>query len=83
MQSTEREFDATIKITGIDRKGLVAELTNRIQQNTNVTITNLNFNTSGGVFEGKLTISITNTQVLHQLLENLYKINGVDKITRI
>ena len=83
VQSTEREFDATIKITGIDRKGLVAELTNRIQQNTNVTITNLNFNTSGGVFEGKLTISITNTQVLHQLLENLYKINGVDKITRI
>ena len=61
VQSTEREFDATIKIT----------------------ITNLNFNTSGGVFEGKLTISITNTQVLHQLLENLYKINGVDKITRI
>ena len=83
VQSTEREFDATIKITGIDRKGLVAELTNRIQQNTNVTIMNLNFNTSGGVFEGKLTISITNTQVLHQLLENLYKINGVDKITRI
>lgn len=83
VQSTEREFDATIKITGIDRKGLVAEITNRIQQNTNVTITNLNFNTSGGVFEGKLTISITNTQVLHQLLENLYKINGVDKITRI
>ena len=58
VQSTEREFDATIKITGIDRKGLVAELTNRIQQNTNVTITNLNF-------------------------KNLYKINGVDKITRI
>lgn len=83
VKSTEREFDATIKITGIDRKGLVAEITNRIQQNTNVTITNLNFNTSGGVFEGKLTISITNTQVLHQLLENLYKINGVDKITRI
>lgn len=83
VQSTEREFDATIKITGIDRKGLVAEITNRIQQNTNVTITNLNFNTSGGVFEGKLTISITNTQVLHQLLENLYKINGVDKIIRI
>lgn len=83
VQSTEREFDATIKITGIDRKGLVAEITNRIQQNTNVTITNLNFNTSGGVFDGKLTISITNTQVLHQLLENLYKINGVDKITRI
>ena len=50
VQSTEREFDATIKITGIDRKGLVAEITNRIQQNTNVTITNLNFNTSGGVF---------------------------------
>ena len=54
-----------------------------ISENTNVTITNVNFNTSGGVFEGKLTISITNTQVLHQLLENLYKINGVDKITRI
>ncbi|MDO4881366.1 MAG: RelA/SpoT family protein [Capnocytophaga sp.] len=83
VKSTEREFEATIKITGIDRKGLVAEITNRIQQNSSVTITNLNFNTSGGVFDGKLTVSITNTQVLLQLLENLHKINGVDKVTRI
>lgn len=44
---------------------------------------NLNFETDGGVFSGKITVVVKNNTILKKLIENLKKVNGIEKVTRI
>jgi GTP pyrophosphokinase len=44
---------------------------------------NLNFSTDGGTFTGKITVVVKNNSILKKLIENLTRINGIDKVGRI
>jgi guanosine-3',5'-bis(diphosphate) 3'-pyrophosphohydrolase len=49
----------------------------------NVNIRNLDFNTDGGTFSGRITVVVKNNIILNKLIENLKQINGIDKVTRV
>lgn len=83
IDSTQQEFTVIIKLEGLDNLGLVNNVTKVISSNMHVNMKNINFETEGGVFSGKITIEVKNKTILKKLLENLKKINGIDKVRRI
>jgi GTP pyrophosphokinase len=82
IDSTQEEFSATLKLTGIDGLGLVSIITNEISKNLNVNILNISFTSNDGIFEGKLVVKVKNISILKKLIERLEKIDGIDKVKR-
>ena len=80
--SSQEEFKAVIKLTGIDNLGLVNEVTREISNTMSVDIRNITFDSTAGIFTGKITVVVKNNNILKKLMEHLKKINGIDKVTR-
>lgn len=83
IDSSQQEYTAVISLAGLDNMGLVSEVTKVISNNMHVNMRNLNFETDGGVFSGKITVVVKNNTILKKLIENLKKVNGIEKVTRI
>jgi GTP diphosphokinase / guanosine-3',5'-bis(diphosphate) 3'-diphosphatase len=71
--STQEEFKAVIKLTGIDNIGLVNDVTKEISNNMNVNIRNINFDSQDGIFTGRITVVVKNNGILKKLIEHLKK----------
>ncbi len=83
IDSSQQEFKSEIQLTGIDNLGLISSITEVISTYMNVNIRNLDFNTDGGTFSGRITVVVKNNNILKKLIENLKQINGIDKVTRV
>ena len=46
-------------------------------------LTNINIDTEGNVFNGKVSISINNNATLKKLMLDIKNVKGVDKVTRL
>lgn len=82
IDSTQREFKATLKINGIDNIGLVNEVTKVISNNMHVNMQSLSFESDSGLFNGQVVVVVRNNSILKKLIDNLKKINGIDKVVR-
>ena len=83
IDSSQQEFIVFLNISGTDNFGLVNELTKTISSNMNVNIRSLNISGSRGIFEGKMSLGIKNNKQLQQLIKNIKKIDGIEKVERI
>lgn len=83
IDSSQEEFKATLKITGMDTLGLTNELTKIVSNNMTVNIQSISLSSNAGVFNGHLTVVVKNNTILKKLIENIKKIDGIDKVTRI
>ncbi|MFK7781406.1 RelA/SpoT family protein [Psychroserpens sp.] len=83
IDSSQQEFSAQITLSGIDNLGLVNNITKEISSNMHVNMKSISFDTDGGVFSGKINVVVTNNTMLKKLMNNLKKINGIDKVTRV
>jgi guanosine-3',5'-bis(diphosphate) 3'-pyrophosphohydrolase len=83
IDSTQEEFKATLKITGMDSLGLTNELTKVISNNMHVNIQSISLSGNAGIFNGQVTVIVQNNTILKKLIENIKKIDGIDKVTRI
>src|SRR5690554_738759 len=82
VDSTQREFKAILNISGIDTIGLVNEVTKVISNNLNIDMKSVHFDSDDGVFTGKIIVIVKNRTILNNLMDNLKKINGIDKVSR-
>ncbi len=76
-------FLARIKVSGVDRIGLVNDLTNIISSELKVNMTNINFNVREGIFEGTIDLFVHHTQDLNNLILKLSNVKGIDTISRV
>lgn len=83
IDSSQEEFKAIIKITGMDSLGLTNQLTKVISNNMHVNIQSISLSTEAGIFEGQVTVIVQNNTILKKLILNIKKIEGVDKVIRI
>ncbi|TGV04576.1 RelA/SpoT family protein [Flavivirga rizhaonensis] len=83
VDSSQQEFLAKIKVTGIDHIGLVSDITSIISDNMHVNMKSLSFESDDGLFSGKINVVVKNNTIIKKLLEKLKKINGIDKVTRV
>jgi GTP pyrophosphokinase len=83
IDSSQQEFSAQIKLTGIDHIGLVNDITKIISENMHVNMKSISFDSDDGLFSGKINVVVKNKTLLKKLLDRLKKINGIDKVTRV
>jgi GTP pyrophosphokinase len=83
IDSTQQEFTAVIKMTGIDNLGLVNEVTKLISSTMHVNIKNISFETDHGIFSGKITVVVKNNNLVKTLMDRIKKINGIEKVYRV
>jgi GTP pyrophosphokinase len=83
IDSSQQEFTAVIKLTGLDNLGLVNEVTRVISENMHVNIKNISFDTDDGIFSGKITVVVKNNNLVKKLMDKLKKINGIEKVQRV
>jgi len=83
IDSSQQEFKATLKITGMDTLGLTNELTKVISNNMHVNIQSISLSGEAGMFNGQVAVIVNNNNILKKLIENIRKIDGVDKVTRV
>jgi GTP pyrophosphokinase len=83
IDSTQQEFKAILNITGMDTLGLTNELTKVISNQMHVNIQSISLSGEAGIFKGQVTVVVQNNSILKKLIENIKKIDGVDKLTRV
>lgn len=76
-------FLAIIQLSGIDKIGIVNDVTNIISKDHDVNMRSLHFESSDGVFEGLIHLYVHNTEDLNNLIMKLIKIKGLDSVKRI
>lgn len=83
IDSSQQVFRAVIKLTGIDKKGMVSDITKLISGNMDVNIKSIKFDTDGGTFNGEIAVEVKNNNFVTKLMERLKKINGIEKVFRV
>ncbi len=83
IDSSQEEFKAVLRITGMDTLGLTNELTKVISNQMNVNIQSISLSSEAGIFKGQVTVVVQNNTILKKLIDNIRKVDGIDKITRV
>ncbi|MBQ7550782.1 MAG: bifunctional (p)ppGpp synthetase/guanosine-3',5'-bis(diphosphate) 3'-pyrophosphohydrolase [Bacteroidales bacterium] len=79
----EIAFLSGIKLEGFDKKGMIKEIIDIISAQHNLNIRSLNIATKNGIFTGELMLYIENVNALNKLIEELGKIDNLEKIERV
>ena len=82
VDSSKGFFTGIIRLSGIDRLGLVNEVTHLISNAHNVDILQIQFDTENGTFTGQIKLHVRHASTLHVLINKLEKITGIDKVVR-
>lgn len=83
IDSSQEEFKAILKITGMDILGLTNDLTKVISSQMNVNIQSISLSSEAGIFNGQVTVVVQNNTILKKLIDNIKKVDGIDKVTRV
>ena len=76
-------FDATIRISGIDRLGMLNEITQVISSQMNVNIHKILITCEEGIFEGTIEMRVHDRDNVRAIMENLKKIPDLKEISEI
>ena len=82
IDSSKGFFTGSIRLSGIDRIGLVNEVTHLISNAHNVDITQIHFDTENGTFTGEIKLHVRHASTLYMLINKLEKVSGIDKVVR-
>lgn len=78
----EIAFLTGIKLTGIDDVGLVNKITNIITGQMNLNMRSISFESTDGVFEGKIMVYVHDTAELEDLTARLTALDGILDVSR-
>ena len=76
-------FDATIHITGIDRIGLLNEVTGVISSQLNVNMQKLVISCNDGIFDGTISLRVYDRHEVEIIIDSLKAINDLKEIQQI
>lgn len=74
---------ATIEIQGVDRAGIILDLTRLITTDFNINMRTISIHSHDGIFEGTIGIYVKDIESLNSLLDNIRHIKGVDRVKRL
>ena len=82
-QQKSISYLATIEIQGVDRTGIVLDLTKLITADFNINMRTISIHSHDGIFEGTIGIYVKDIESLNALLDNIRQIKGVDRVKRL
>ena len=74
---------ATIEVQGMDRAGIILDLTKVITTDFNINMRTISIHSHDGIFEGTISIYVRDIDNLNVLLDNIRHIKGIDKVKRL
>lgn len=82
---THKEFTflVTVYVKGIDRPGLLNEVTDVIFKQLNVNIQKLEMETKDGIFEGNIRLFVHDVEDLNAIINNLKQISDIKQAARV
>jgi guanosine-3',5'-bis(diphosphate) 3'-pyrophosphohydrolase len=79
----EKAYLATISLRGMDRLGMIQDISKVISKELHINMRGLNVNTTHGVFEGEIKVFVFDTKHMEKLKSKLKKIKGIEKVERV
>ncbi|MBR2237786.1 MAG: bifunctional (p)ppGpp synthetase/guanosine-3',5'-bis(diphosphate) 3'-pyrophosphohydrolase [Prevotella sp.] len=76
-------FNATIRLGGIDRRGMINDVTLIISNQLSVDIRGLAFTTKDGIFEGTIDLRVHDREDVKAIMDKLKKVDGLKEISQI
>ena len=76
-------FDATIRLQGIDRMGMLLNISQIISSQMNVNIHKLTIASEEGVFDGTIELRVHDREDVRHIMDQLKKIDGLQDVTQI
>ena len=76
-------FDATIRLGGIDRRGLINEVTRIISNQMSVDIRGLAFTTRDGIFEGTIDLRVHDRDDVKAIMDKLKDVEDLKELSQI
>ncbi len=78
-----QQFIASVKINGVDKVGMLNQITQVVSQTLNVNIRKLEIEARDGIFEGNIILYVHSTSELQTIVKDLKKIPNIKQVTRI
>ena len=76
-------FDATIQLRGIDRVGMLLDLSRIISMQMNVNIHKLTIDSEDGVFDGTIELRVYDRENVKEIIEQLKSVDGLQDVSQI
>ncbi len=77
------QFVATLKVLGRDDIGIVSSITSVINKTDNCLLRSISIQAEGGLFEGMLSVNISDITLLDDLIKKIVNVKGVKQVDRM
>ena len=81
-QTEDKSFLVRISLRGLDRKGLINELTSYLSIIMGINMRTLNLTADGGVFDGYIDMYVNSREILDKMIKKLSSIEGIENVSR-
>ncbi|MDD7273784.1 MAG: RelA/SpoT family protein [Prevotellaceae bacterium] len=76
-------FDATIEVRGIDRRGMLRDVSDVLSEQLGVNIRRISITTDNGIFEGNIEVRVHNRTDVQLIVDTLLKVDGMQSVQDI
>ena len=81
-KSAGSHYPITLRIVGHDDIGIVANITSLISKEKNITLRSISIDSNAGLFQGNLTIMVSDTKELDLIVKKIAQVKGVKSVLR-
>ena len=81
-KSVGSQYPITLRIIGHDDIGIVTNITSLISKEKNISLRSISIDSNAGLFQGNLTIMVSDNKELESIVKRIQQIKGVKNITR-
>jgi len=78
----KNNYPVSLKIVGNDDIGIVTNITSLISKENGMSLRSISVDPSDGLFQGSLTVMLSDTSVLNSLIKKLKAVKGVKQVSR-
>lgn len=79
---TEEDFLVKVTLKGLDRVGLLTEISNYLSKSMGVNMKKIHLSTEDGIFDGYIELFVKDKSTLDEIINNLSSIESIQSITR-
>lgn len=77
------DFPVKISLRGLDRVGMLSDISQLISQSMNINMRRLVLGSEGGIFEGTIELFVGDRDTLEKLISSLSRIDGIQSVVRM
>ncbi len=81
-ENHNHSYPARISVYGMDRLGILSDVTKYISFVMGVNMRHLDFDSNGGVFSGNIDLLVTSKNALDTIIKKISKIDGIERVRR-